>query len=205
MINVIAYLSFGFGSFIYFTILFFNARRSTIEQEPDTVKEDNAQTIDTNSDVLPTEGRSYKRNNLTIEIPDNDAFVNLGQAAFVISYFKENCFPLSQMFLKTGDFKMYKFLKWFLTINFQITFNLIIFNNYGLIKSSENAYIMCPMISCLFSIIFSSILSIIFKNEVNDIQKSIKHKEALVFKAFFTLFFWVLFLWCNILSNVNNI
>jgi hypothetical protein len=168
MIAGIIYLGLGCGFFIYVltTYVYFRLkiRRSNLQKNQEKKAEetnDNSETAST----LPTARFSYKKN-LTIQIPGDDSFVNLDQSAFIVKYFKENCFPLSQKFLKSEDLKILKTAKWFLTVCCEITISLYILNNFTLISKRTDFYIVCSLASCTITLVLSTILALLFTKTV---------------------------------------
>lgn len=170
LISAILYLgiSLGYAFFLCYSLLLPKKRQNldeTIDRKTESEENPNSNHDITLKPIGKRRG-SYKKANLEIEIPNNDDFVKLGEKAFIVSYFRENCFPLSQKFLKPGFYKISKSAKWFLTICFEITSNLVILNKFHQVKTRTDVYVFCPLISCLVSLLFTTILTVILIKNV---------------------------------------
>ena len=142
---------------------------------------------------------SYKKNNLEIKIPTNDDYLVLTQKDFTTNYFKENCFPLSQRFLEPHSSKFLKSAKWFLTICFEITCNIVILANYESVQARKDIYIFCPLISLMISLVFSSILALLFA-KVIAIQRN--SRLLSIATTVFAVAFWLTCFGINVAMNV---
>lgn len=148
---------------------------------------------------------SFKRSDLTIEIPDNDAFVQLGQAAFVITYFKENCFPFSLKYLTSREEKFTKITKWYLTICCELTFSLALVNNFEFNGSRQDYFFICPLTSCLISLIITSIIALLFMKQVQKAENQIFQKIFQYFKFAILVLIWLSCCVYNIIADVMDI
>ncbi|OMJ91674.1 hypothetical protein SteCoe_5701 [Stentor coeruleus] len=161
------------------------------------------------TDTIPAVGQrfsrpSFKRTDLTIEIPDNDAFVQLGQAAFVVTYFKENCFPFSMKYLASREEKFIKITKWYLTICCELTFSLALVNNFEFNGSRQDYLFICPLTSCLISLIITSIMAFLFMKQVQQSENRFFSKILKYIKFAILLLIWLSCCVYNIIADITK-
>ena len=154
------------GVIVYIIVALYSNTENAEENSGSNKTQDNFENTERTTERSQSRKISYKKTNLTIEIPNDTRFKQSFEIGFVKSFFFKNCFPLSQKHLATHK-KIEKCIKWFIILSCESTLSILLFNTFDSQINLEDLYIICPIVSFSISTVLTWVLALLYIETVS--------------------------------------